>query len=133
MPIANPVLGETELPTTNRTYLLCYSWPAQKAVSARFGKRFRDVLAEVEELDDAELEFMFTAALQHHQPELTPDQVDSLISEVGLLRVMELVVDCALGAYGQTRESAAAALREAAAGAPADPPEPETRGKPSKP
>lgn len=116
--LPNPVKGEVEVGVAGATYVLCYSWPAQKAVGRKFGKRFRDVMLELEDLDDEALSFLFWSGFQHHHSgEVSEADADGFISELGFTRAMELVSESLKLAYDIPADD-----KEAGATAAQDPP-----------
>lgn len=98
--LANPLKGEVKVEALGRTFTFVLTFGAQKAITAHCGyKRFRDVLADMDELDDAQLAFMFGAGFQRYHPELTDADVEVIIDQLGVNRMVEIIAEGVRLAY----------------------------------
>lgn len=97
--LANPLKGEVKVAALGRDLTFVLTFAAQKVVAAHFGRRFRDVLAEMDDLDDAQLGYMFWAGFQHHHPDLIEADTDLIVSEIGVPRMIDILAEGVRLAY----------------------------------
>lgn len=98
--LANPLKGEVKVEAQGRTFTFVLTFGAQKAIAAHCGqKRFRDVLADMDELGDAEMAFMFWAGFQRYHPELEEADSEKIIDEIGFSRMVEILGQAVRLAY----------------------------------
>ncbi len=109
---ANPVKGELELKTSSASYLLCLSWPAQKRIGKHFAMPFREAMRGLNEVSDDDFTFIVQQALSHHHPDLSEDQVDAVISELGFNAVAAKITESLALAYDMGTSAAGEAGAE---------------------
>lgn len=78
--MANPAKGEVDFVVGERTLILKLGHNARAEISGLMGKRFGDVVAE---MDDESFRAVIWAGLRQHQPNLTLIDVGDILDEVG--------------------------------------------------
>lgn len=89
--LANPIKGQVALSSATADLIYVLSFPAQKAVEARFDRRFLDIAEDLDELKLTDIGYIFWAGLQHFQPQMTEADTDALVTEIGVLTMYRVI------------------------------------------
>lgn len=116
--LPNPIKGEVAVVTSARTFTLVYSWPSQRAIGRKFGKPFRELVQDLDEMLDDDVAYFWWAGFQHHHPDLTEAETDAIVSEIGAKGMYDAIGAAVKLAYDAGE----------AAATPADPPKGRGRG-----